>query len=437
MKIVDPMTLFVLRPKWVRNGFLCAGLVASMCDGVTVFGQRPPDGAARQQLYLVAATLTVKGQPSGYPVTLYQVTGGKLEVVREIISPGPDALQESSTSICCVRRSNNALYFLYPYYRSTTVSIVHFDDPARMDDVKFNSEAAFTDGGRTAVFPRSASGDELLIPITTDFSDPAHLKGTLTDIVSTMKGSQVTPNSDAWNDYGALQWEGEVGGPALQTGPGGVLRAGNNLAISVVGHTVVLDALPPSLRGATDRSLPVIFAVNQKYLLIGTVNTSEAMASGKLGDTSRVFVHDRASNQWKVIRVEGNAPRTRLFGTWLTAAVTSWNPGHAPNPGRDDERSEATDRLPDIQSRYRATSGSGQYSIPGILVLQNLADDRRIRIVTRKEDSEILNVNGDTVFYRVNDTIYQARIAGSQLQDPSVVVKDEDVPEVHWIFWSK
>jgi hypothetical protein len=37
----------------------------------------------------------------------------------------------------------------------------------------------------------------------------------------------------------------------------------------------------------------------------------------------------------------------------------------------------------------------------------------------------------------VNDTIYQAGIAGNQIQDPVVIVKDEDVPEVHWVFWAQ
>jgi len=74
---------------------------------------------------------------------------------------------------------------------------------------------------------------------------------------------------------------------------------------------------------------------------------------------------------------------------------------------------------------------------PGVLVLQNLADGRKIRIETGQEDSEILTVDQEKVLYRVNDTIYQAHIVGEQLKDSTVVVKDEDVPEIHWVFWSK
>ena len=56
---------------------------------------------------------------------------------------------------------------------------------------------------------------------------------------------------------------------------------------------------------------------------------------------------------------------------------------------------------------------------------------------TGQEDSEILQVKGDIVLYRINDTIYQAKIVGDQLKDSTMVVKDEDVPEIHWAFWSK
>jgi hypothetical protein len=76
-------------------------------------------------------------------------------------------------------------------------------------------------------------------------------------------------------------------------------------------------------------------------------------------------------------------------------------------------------------------------SIPGTLLLDNLEDGRRITIDTGQEDSEILTVRADgLVLYRVNDSIFSAQIEGDKLSQPTLVVKDEDVPEVHWVFWS-
>ena len=54
-----------------------------------------------------------------------------------------------------------------------------------------------------------------------------------------------------------------------------------------------------------------------------------------------------------------------------------------------------------------------------------------------REDSEILWVGNNKVIYRVNDTIYEARITAKQIQDRTVIVKDKDFPENHWVFWAQ
>ncbi|MGH9397860.1 MAG: hypothetical protein ACRD18_13550 [Terriglobia bacterium] len=75
--------------------------------------------------------------------------------------------------------------------------------------------------------------------------------------------------------------------------------------------------------------------------------------------------------------------------------------------------------------------------VPGTLILDNLVDGRRITLHTHEEDSEILDVRSDgLVLYRVNDEIFSAHIEGDKLGPSTLVVKDTDVPEVHWAFWS-
>jgi hypothetical protein len=162
------------------------------------------------------------------------------------------------------------------------------------------------------------------------------------------------------------------------------------------------------------------------------------MALGNLGSGIKVYVDDRTGNQWGIIQTEGNSSTLRLFGHWLAESVANWSSNHGPNPGRENERTwdEKTDRLPPVQRLYEQF-GQQQYARPGILALQNLADERKIRIETDQEDSEVLWADDDSVLYRVNDGIYQAKIVGDKLRDATLIVKDEDVPEVHWVFWSK
>ena len=73
--------------------------------------------------------------------------------------------------------------------------------------------------------------------------------------------------------------------------------------------------------------------------------------------------------------------------------------------------------------------------IPGILELDNIQDGRRITFKTNQEDSESLLVTAaGVVLYRVNDSIFQTYIEGSALVNTTTIVKDMDVPEVHWAF---
>jgi hypothetical protein len=149
------------------------------------------------------------------------------------------------------------------------------------------------------------------------------------------------------------------------------------------------------------------------------------------------FLHERVRNRWSELPVEGDLSRCRLFDPWLATTVVMNNPNHRPNPGKENER-YITDGNPHDESapfpNVRDMYPIDEYR-PGILVLQNLEDGRKIRVETGQEDSEVLAVRGQIVLYRVNDTIYQASIVGTRLQNISVAVKGDDVPEVHWVFW--
>ena len=106
------------------------------------------------------------------------------------------------------------------------------------------------------------------------------------------------------------------------------------------------------------------------------------------------------------------------------------------NPGHNDESNQwVKDLLPDVRQEF---ADMRMYCvIPGLLILDNLADGRRITLKTHEEDSEILDVRKDgLVLYRVNDEIFSTNIEGDRLSAPILVVKGEDVPEVHWAFWS-
>ena len=56
-------------------------------------------------------------------------------------------------------------------------------------------------------------------------------------------------------------------------------------------------------------------------------------------------------------------------------------------------------------------------------------------IRTDQGDSEVLLVDADTVYYRVNDTLYKAAIRNDAIEDRIKIVTDDNVPLAHWLFF--
>ena len=404
--------------------------LAFLLFAVVANAQHTSKDSAR--LYVVSGTPNEHG-PDSYPVTLYRVDGDKrLDSVREIV--------RQEDGVHSAYAYGDAIFFLYPYDRPTSVAILHTDDASRTDNVAFSSTGLLGVGGAPAEPPGIKL--ELLVswlatPIEPGTSIPAHLDVAQAAISSRSFTGNKRTNFNKWVDYAYLRLQGEPGGPSPPEGQQAVAQGGS-LTLRHFDHVVAVDALPPVLKNLPNGTPLFIFAATDQYLLFCTVRTASDMRSGNLGSSMKVYVHDRTSNQWSTIQTAGNSPTLRLFSKWLAEIVQNWSPSHGPNPGRENERTweEKTDRLPPVQRLYEQF-GRQEYARPGILVLQNLADGRKIQIETGQEDSEILWVDDDSVLYRVNDAIYQAKIVGDKLQGAALIVKDEDVPEVHWVFWSK
>lgn len=412
--------------------------ITTVFSGLRALGQSIP-AATAQQLYLLAGT------PSfyKYPATLYQAAGGKLKYVREVV-PESEGLRS-------VQAWGNVIFLVHPSQapgleRKTSVTVVHTDEPLRLDDLVIDTdrEDFVIDPYHIAVSePRRSIFDELL-PSFKGGMVPGNLK--ILDVSSDLNAAAPRVKQSSIQEYRTLRLEGDPGGPV----------AGERFFVTVSGEDLVvkiwdspplvIDSVPPLVRSAADETglhRLYIAAASAEYFCLERFWVGEDWTSGKPGISTELFVHNRASNQWKTLHLEGNYSRSRLFGSWLAVIVRMYNSDNklGTSPGTGNQRNTGgaggrgqglTARLPNVRQEYGNQSLAW---LPGVLVLQNLEDGRKIRTETGQADSEILTVRGDTVLYRVNDTIYQARIVGGALQGTSVLVKDEDVPEIHWVFW--
>jgi len=343
-----------------------------------------------------------------------------LKLIREVVS--------SADGVRFVLAWEGVVFLVHPRVTSTSVAIVHMNEPMASDDLTFNPAASLlVDAWATLAEPRPRSVDALL-----PFSSYAEAKKNVVSVSGATEKKAARVRPDAWAEYADLRREGHHGGPAVQPYLVGALVDGR-LVVTVFGHPVAIDS-PTSLpRFPVANVAPAIVAASQEHLVLDVQYVGDAT---NLADFTDIFVHDRASNRWRTVRVEGNASNCRLFDPWLAITVGMRNPDHKISPGRENERAYETDILPNVQQQYAIFQGKWIWS-PGVLALQNLVDGRKIRIVTGQEDSEILRVQGGILLYRVNDEIYQTRIIADQLKDITLVVKDDDVPEIHWAFWSE
>jgi len=189
--------------------------------------------------------------------------------------------------------------------------------------------------------------------------------------------------------------------------------------------------LPPAMQYRAGVK-PSLYLNNREFMALSTTMLSEGKMIGLSEVTYRIF--DKAAAQWRTLTVPGNIKDVRAFGPWMAGRVTELVPRQQqrPSPGRDKRNQEGTlggfsvDKYFDNESLYR----------PGILFLYHVPTQRYIEFRTPEHgDSEILLVDGNQVFYRIYDSIYKAPIQQKSIGKPLLLVKNDEVPHIHWIFF--
>jgi hypothetical protein len=398
-----------------------------------------------ESLFLLAGTPTPPPTPGVYPVTLYSVgPDQKLEPVRLLVPP-VDIMHQLYGGLAAVRDDmNGRIYVVFPHSTSSTVSIIHKERPTLNDVVTFNPDGFPFDGDAFGVGAAEGGTSYLISPLLRRLPETGSVGVSLVTVAgdAPLKGTRVVTQDD-WSIYQSFRYQGSSGGPTSPDFvPAGITKGSHVMIPSPTFTWIAFDSTPPAFPVALSRPRePTIVIVAATDLFFAFALTKEGYNSLGLTPTgvASVYVHDRRLNTWKEIKSAATVPHARrIFGSWLATIVEMYTSGNGDpdNPGRENERNYETDSLPNIRKLY-AEVAAHMISIPGKLLLDNLEDGRRIKIETGQEDSEILTVRDDgLVLYRVNDSIFAAQIEGDKLSKPTLVVKDEDVPEVHWVFWT-
>lgn len=186
-----------------------------------------------------------------------------------------------------------------------------------------------------------------------------------------------------------------------------------------------------------------------QYLI--KINTNEFIIMyGKVREYNGRFckkqylIYDKNKNKWISKDFKGSYPTLRAFGEWLAGAVVD----DIRDLPKNINELQITGKKYRIQERTKLGSPADlrfkeMLMYPyGILYIYNYKTQKYIEFEAiendeRQGDSEILLVQDEIVYYRINDKIYKAQIInGENLGESVLLVQDERVPYIHCAFIS-
>lgn len=172
---------------------------------------------------------------------------------------------------------------------------------------------------------------------------------------------------------------------------------------------------------------------NERYMLLAFSET------GKKSTYNKYIVYLKSAKNWEELNIEGNRTRIQAYGNWITGTIAENNenkqrvsPGKKYRKQQPNEYGPGFDVMTELLHIY----------YPGKLFIYNTLSQSYLEWETKENevvqgDSEVLLIEDEVVYYRVNDKIYQAKIInGKQLDKPQLLLKDYRVPDIHWAFFS-
>ena len=127
----------------------------------------------------------------------------------------------------------------------------------------------------------------------------------------------------------------------------------------------------------------------------------------------QLLIQNRDTQEWHSLVLPGAETNPHVVNEWLVGVVAD------PNPEND----------------YEARRFYG--AVPRTEVI--LIDPFEVHqfTVNLGKQSEVLWIEGDSVWYRIDDGLYQARIENDNFVDRTLLVKDSLVTRIHWAFRGK
>jgi hypothetical protein len=246
-------------------------------------------------------------------------------------------------------------------------------------------------------------------------------------------------------DFGSARSEGWWA-PGDDTGSNLVFKVEGGRAITRFPGAPVDLGIPIPRRFETETDATFILDIrNDDVIVVDRLNERGSGAPGIVGRT-HLSIYDRKSGSWHDVVFDGGGASIRAFGRWLLvneATVTmDISKGVAERKG-DEKKSPGEafrqrvlnpqDR-PQDQITIDGIFSQSSFAFPGTIHLYDTRSKMKYTISTGQGDTEVLLIEGNVVYYRVNDSLFRARIGSAQIENVTQILKDDDVQLAHWAF---
>jgi hypothetical protein len=396
----------------------------------------PQQITVSQEMYLLAATPTVY-RGIGYPATLYHIDPKKeLRAIRQIVP--------ASTGVEFVLAGAGFLAIGQPHLAANTLSFIHYAAPLTVDSVYFSKEVGADPLG--AFLVRDLFGHHIVaVDVLRD--GKRLLLGILPD--PGKSNSRVDPLT--WPDLQRVEFEGSIGGADPGFGTFFPTLNSEGLYDFTPQGLVFIGRLKTPAATVEPDTPATLLCANEEF-----VAASRNSVDPSVPDSTKLWIYNRRLQTGFSLVIPGDRNRYRIFGKRLAVVVSYSGEGPtsttspkeltsgtrittyssssgASDPGEDQQRADGTTNLPPVRSFYHYPAMKQWF--PGKLLVVDLSTHEKVAYDTAQADSEILYTDDQKVLYRVNDELYLTRISQGVFEFPALLVKDEHVPEIHWVFW--
>ena len=148
-----------------------------------------------------------------------------------------------------------------------------------------------------------------------------------------------------------------------------------------------------------ERWLSGLWIKNKLYSVIDQKHTE---------NTRNYIIYQHQNDIYNILTLKGNVLNSNIWGDWL-GAVESYE-----------------ENLEGIYKIYQKPNAT--------LYLYNIPQNKLLQWNSHSNNAEILHIEDNEVYYRINDTLYKASILEDSIGEPEVIWQSDILKNVHWLW---